>query len=213
MRLIIDHQTRYHYADVVRRSTQYLRLTPHSTARQQILAYGVKLLVLDPFNYIDLGSDSGMTDTQKISKILITIVQFAREMDICVFLVAHPRKPAFDSHGKMIPITMFDIFGSSDFNNKCDVGIVLEREKEDNVLLVKVEKMRFDPMLGSGGIVPLHYDINSGRYGNAAYDSTQSKYLKFPINSETWLPGLGGEEQELEFDNSPSTEEDDECPF
>ena len=31
MRLIIDHQTRYHYADVVRRSTQYLRLTP--TAR------------------------------------------------------------------------------------------------------------------------------------------------------------------------------------
>ena len=184
------------------------------TARQQILSYGVKLLVLDPFNYIDLGSDSGMTDTQKISKILITIVQFAREMDICVFLVAHPRKPAFDSHGKMIPITMFDIFGSSDFNNKCDVGIVLEREKEDNVLLVKVEKMRFDPMLGSGGIVPLHYDTASGRYGNAVYDASQTKYLKFEISSDTWLPGLGGEEQELGFDDNASIEEEkDECPF
>ena len=43
MRLIIDHQTRYHYADVVRRSTQYLRLTPHSTARQQILSWQLEL--------------------------------------------------------------------------------------------------------------------------------------------------------------------------
>ncbi|MDX7783111.1 transglutaminase family protein [Aeromonas caviae] len=43
MRLIIDHQTRYHYADVVRRSTQYLRLTPHSTARQQILSWELEL--------------------------------------------------------------------------------------------------------------------------------------------------------------------------
>ena len=43
MRLIIDHQTRYHYADVVRRSTQYLRLTPHSSARQQILSWQLEL--------------------------------------------------------------------------------------------------------------------------------------------------------------------------
>jgi twinkle protein len=142
---------------------------------------------------------------------LITIVQFAREMDICVLLVAHPRKPSFDSRGQLIPITMFDIFGSSDFNNKCDVGIVLEREKEDNVLLVKVEKMRFDPMLGSGGIVPLHYDTASGRYGNAVYDTLQAKYMKFEISNDTWLPGLGGEQQSLEFE-CPSTEEE-ECPF
>jgi len=106
---------------------------------------------------------------------------------------------------------MFDIFGSSDFNNKCDVGIVLQREKEDNILLVKVEKMRFDPMLGSGGIVPLHYDSASGRYGNAVYDTSQAKYQKFDIPTDTWLPGLGGEEQELEFD-SPPTEEPN-CPF
>ena len=173
------------------------------TATQQVLSYGVKLLLLDPFNYIDLGSESGMTDTQKISRILITIVQFARQMNVCVILVAHPRKPGFDSRGQLIPITMFDIFGSSDFNNKCDVGIVLQREKEDNILLVKVEKMRFDPMLGSSGIVPLHYDSASGRYGNAVYDTSQAKYQKFDIPTDTWLPGLGGEEQELEFD----------CPF
>ena len=181
------------------------------TARQQIIAHGVKLLLLDPFNYIDLGSDSGMTDTQKISRILITIVQFAREMDICVIVVAHPRKPGYDSRGKMIPITMFDIFGSSDFNNKCDVGIVLERDRDEDIIQVRVEKVRFDPMLGKSGMVALHYDPQSGRYGNARYDSNSSRYLKFDIGMESWLPGLGGEQQSLEFD-APSTEEE-ECPF
>ena len=155
-----------------------------------------------------------MTDTQKISRILITVVQFAREMDICVIVVAHPRKPSFDSRGKMIPISLFDIFGSSDFNNKCDLGIVLERDRDENIIQVRIEKVRFDPMLGSNGMIALHYDPKSGRYGNARYDSVASKYLKFDIGIESWLPGIDGEEQALEFDNnSPIGEEKDECPF
>lgn len=177
------------------------------TAEQQIIAHGVKMLVLDPFNYIDLGSDSGMTDTQKISRILITVVQFARAMDICVLVIAHPRKPGYDSRGRMIPVTLFDIFGSSDFNNKCDVGIVLERDREEDIIQVRVEKVRF-AMLGKTGVVPLHYEPDTGRYGNARYDTSSSKYLKFDIGRESWLPGVDGVQQSIDFE-SPEPE----CPF
>ena len=38
MKLVIDHLTRYGYDEEVKFSTQYLRLTPRSTARQTITA-------------------------------------------------------------------------------------------------------------------------------------------------------------------------------
>ncbi|MCD8547440.1 MAG: transglutaminase family protein [Aeromonadaceae bacterium] len=43
MRLTIEHQTRYEYQSTVRRSTQYLRLTPQPSDRQRILAWELEL--------------------------------------------------------------------------------------------------------------------------------------------------------------------------
>lgn len=57
MRLTISHETAYHYEDQVRASIQYLRLTPHDSERQQILAWQLDLprpsrAQLDPFGNI-----------------------------------------------------------------------------------------------------------------------------------------------------------------
>ena len=43
MRLTIEHQTRYEYQSTVRRSTQYLRLTPQPSRRQRILSWELEL--------------------------------------------------------------------------------------------------------------------------------------------------------------------------
>ncbi len=43
MKLTIKHQTEYHYAETVRHSTQYLRLTPPNTSRQRILKWELEL--------------------------------------------------------------------------------------------------------------------------------------------------------------------------
>lgn len=43
MILTIEHQTRYTYAEEVRRSTQYLRLTPHNTDAQRIVSWELSL--------------------------------------------------------------------------------------------------------------------------------------------------------------------------
>ncbi len=43
MKLTIEHSTHYHYRQEVRHSTQYLRLTPQASRRQQILSWELKL--------------------------------------------------------------------------------------------------------------------------------------------------------------------------
>lgn len=43
MRLSISHDTTYRYDDQVRASIQYLRLTPHDSERQQVLAWQLEL--------------------------------------------------------------------------------------------------------------------------------------------------------------------------
>lgn len=57
MRLTISHETAYHYEDQVRTSIQYLRLTPHDSERQHILAWQLDLprpvrAQLDPYGNI-----------------------------------------------------------------------------------------------------------------------------------------------------------------
>lgn len=43
MKLAIHHDTTYRYADQVRASIQYLRLTPQSSARQRVLDWHLEL--------------------------------------------------------------------------------------------------------------------------------------------------------------------------
>ncbi|MCE1118439.1 MULTISPECIES: transglutaminase family protein [Pseudomonas] len=57
MKLAIHHDTRYTYADQVSASIQFLRLTPQSNARQQILAWQVQMpksvrSQLDPYGNV-----------------------------------------------------------------------------------------------------------------------------------------------------------------
>lgn len=42
MRLAVDHTTRYRYRELLRHSTQYLRLTPRSNARQRVLEWRIE---------------------------------------------------------------------------------------------------------------------------------------------------------------------------
>lgn len=43
MRFMINHQTQYQYEDLVKNSTQYIRLTPKNTSRQQVMYWAVSV--------------------------------------------------------------------------------------------------------------------------------------------------------------------------
>ena len=142
-----------------------------SVAAQMVRQKDIRVLLLDPFNYIDLPVQTGSTDTQKISMILKQIVSFARNYKVLVILVAHPRKPQADNKGQQketVP-SLYDIAGSADFYNKCDYGLILQREPESEntkwqpLTDVFVQKVRFRH-LGQLGRSVFGFDPQSNRF-------------------------------------------------
>ena len=124
--------------------------------------YGISVFALDPFNYVDLPMIAGANDTQKISDVLKKIVAFAHQQHVFVIVVAHPKKP--DDFGKTErAASLYDIAGSADFYNKCDYGIILNRDKERDLTFVNVLKIRFRH-LGQTGKCALKFDRKTGRF-------------------------------------------------
>jgi twinkle protein len=122
---------------------------------------GIKILVIDPFNRLDLnyGRES---ETNCISKILDALTNFAQRNDVLVCLMAHPRKINRTENTEGVP-TLSDINGSKNFWNKADYGIVVHRYKEQGYTLVRVSKVKFRH-LGQGGDAKFKYNVENGRY-------------------------------------------------
>lgn len=130
-------------------------------AKYLVRKYGIRILVIDPFNRIVSGQNSRETETQYISRVLDGLTNFAVQNDVLVFLMAHPRKISKAENGG-IP-TLYDINGSANFFNKADFGIVVHRNREENYTLVRVEKVKFRH-LGECGDARFRYNTVNGRY-------------------------------------------------
>lgn len=131
-------------------------------ARYLIRRYGIKALVIDPYNRLDLGSTKSK-ETDAVRDILRTLTVFAQQNDILIFLMAHPTKLPKNANGVIEAPTLYDIAGSAHFYNMADYGIVVHRNRADNYVEVKVSKIRFKH-LGTVGTAKLKYNINNGRY-------------------------------------------------
>ena len=61
-------------------------------AKYLVKKNGIKILVIDPYNKIEHLRSQGESETEYISRFLDKISTFARQFNVLVFLVAHPRK-------------------------------------------------------------------------------------------------------------------------
>ena len=156
-----------------------------------------------------------MTDYEKINQNIKALAKFSADEELLTILVAHPRKPTLLASGHYAMPTLYDINGSSMFYNLCDTGIILHRDESINRVVVYVEKVRDQPRMGAIGHCPICFDPESGRYNIVHVDKLPNgtvRYIDYDINHKIWLPSFSGEEQSLNFDNSPTTGEE-ECPF
>lgn len=139
-------------------------------ARAAVLRFGIRGLVIDPYNELDHQRPSHMSETEYVSQMLTKIKRFAQHHDVHVWFVAHPRQM---QNWKGDPPNLYDISGSAHFINKCDNGIVVHRNNdpakgppsEVNILIRKVR----NKMAGGIGDVFLSYDKRTGRYVDAKY--------------------------------------------
>lgn len=128
--------------------------------KQAIMRLGIRGLVIDPYNYIDIEGDP-----ESIRKMLRKLCEFAKAHELHIWLVAHPAKMYRSDDGKVRVPGGYDISGASHFFNCADVGLTFHRTQEGPEM--HVWKARF---LWSGklGKVELGFDPPTGTFRRRA---------------------------------------------
>mgnify|MGYP003648699104 CR=1 FL=1 len=128
---------------------------------------GLRGLIIDPYNYISMGSLDSNEHTA-ITNLLTKLVSTARSHNLHIWLVAHPAKmPTIGPEGETAVPKGMNISGSASFFAKTDLGWTLHRR--DEAVELHVWKCRFK-FVGSVGMVPLEYDLATGRYSEKTYN-------------------------------------------
>lgn len=151
-------------------------------AHRAVRCMGIKVLVVDPFVYLDMPMAPGVSESQKIAEVLKKLIFTTRQLKIFVILVAHPRKPSGD--GPAVP-SLYEVSGSASFYNFCDSGIIMERLKSgDNLVKITCGKAR-RPYNGALGECQLAYDVTCGRYTPCIQDKGRytTEYRSFDRRS------------------------------
>ncbi|KAH6558315.1 hypothetical protein KP509_1Z069600 [Ceratopteris richardii] len=134
-------------------------------AKSAVMRYGIRGLVIDPYNELDHQRPPHMTETEYVSQILSKVKRFAQHHECHVWFVAHP-KQLHNWRGEAP--SLYDVSGSAHFINKCDVGIVVHRNRDPSMgpmdqVQILVRKVR-NKAAGVIGEAVLNYNRVTGEY-------------------------------------------------
>ncbi len=153
--------------------------------REMARRYGVKNFVLDNFLMIDLKCQEDEKYTKQ-KEFIQSLVTFAKQYQVVIHLIAHPRKTQ-----RMQQLTKMDIAGSGDITNLVDYVLSVyrvtnkEKEYEINKKGQRVAKgCKYDTLLElfknrllghQDKTIGLHFDISSKRF----YGDSDNLYKKY----------------------------------
>lgn len=127
-------------------------------ARAAVKRMGIRGLVIDPYNYIEMKKDT--TETEAISNLLTRVKKFAITNDVHVWFIAHPAKMTRSGTDLPRPDGM-SISGSMAWWAKTDVGLTVHRSPSD--VQIAVWKCRYR-WVGQQGETVLGYSKTAGTY-------------------------------------------------
>ena len=128
-------------------------------ARAAVKRMGVRGLVIDPYNYIELDK-SNSTETEAISNMLTRVQKFCKAHDVHTWFIAHPSKINRSGVEQPRPDGM-SISGSMAWWAKTDCGITVHRH--DQYVEIACWKSRYR-WVGTQGETTLLYNKTSGTY-------------------------------------------------
>lgn len=128
-------------------------------ARAAVKRMGVRGLVIDPYNYIDLNRKD-TTETEAISNMLTRVQKFCKAHEVHTWFVAHPSKMSRSGNDQPRPDGM-SISGSMAWWAKTDCGITIHRAEK--CVEVAVWKCRYR-WVGTQGETTLLYNKVAGTY-------------------------------------------------
>ena len=153
-------------------------------ARAAVYRYGIRGLVIDPYNELDHRRPASMNETEYVSQMLTKVKRFAQTAGVHVWFVAHPRQLR---EWKGQAPNLYDISGSAHFINKADNGIVVHRNRDPQAqnqfeVQVLVRKVR-NKAAGTTGECVLHYERANGRYSDPGSDPGSAPVTARPLSS------------------------------
>ena len=134
-------------------------------ARIGIRRYGLKGIVIDPYNMIDSARDGNKREDEHIRDLISKCKAFCRAHDVAMWMVAHPNKLRKEPSemGYQAP-SLYDVSGSAHWYNMCDVGLVVHRDFETETTRVITRKVREQGVYGEIGEVFFEYDVTKKVY-------------------------------------------------
>ena len=121
-----------------------------------VLRYGIRVLVIDPWNEVEHARPKHETETQYVNRSLRQIRRFALKHEVLAIVLAHPTKDVGKGGESRTP-TLYDIEGSAAWYNKPDHGVIIDvPDPTLNETVVCIKKARFS-WSGKKGDVTLEY--------------------------------------------------------
>ena len=142
-----------------------------SKAKQSALKFGIKGLIIDPYNEINSNREGNKREDEHIRDIISKCKKFCRTHEITLWMVAHPSKLPRDE-GKIKPPTLYDVSGSAHWNNMCDCGLVVHRDFDNNRTQVILRKIREQGVYGNIGECFFEFDLQERIYKEVVTEDT-----------------------------------------
>lgn len=133
-------------------------------AKSAIFKFGVKGLILDPYNEISASRDSNKREDEHIRDFISLCKRFTRLHEILLWVVAHPTKLPKMSDGTYLPPSAYDISGASHWHNQADAVLTVHRDFDDNTTRVITRKIREQDLYGKIGEAKFKYNFATKRF-------------------------------------------------
>lgn len=132
-------------------------------ADELVRRFGIKCLVIDPYNKTPLKDRTGKDINQITSEYLIKLENWCIKNDTLAILVAHPNKPNADERKAYKP-DLYSVKGGGEFFDMAHHGLGIYRDYSQEITEVKVLKCKFHHLGQNNASVWLKWDKRSGRY-------------------------------------------------
>ena len=125
-------------------------------AAEAVIRYGIRILVIDPWNEIEHARPRHESETDYQNRALRMIRRFATRYEVIAIVLCHPTKEVA-REGKARMPGLYDISGGATWYNKPDHGITVHvPDPNTNETIISMKKVRFN-WSGKRGEVTLKY--------------------------------------------------------
>lgn len=149
--------------------------------RELIIKHRIDGCIIDPYNQMenDIMLKGGRED-QYLSWFLTQSKRFAVENDVYYFIITHPKSGLQKEGGNYECPGVYHLAGGAMWYNKCDNIVCIHRpffytDPQNNIVLVKSQKIKKQKLNGRPGMIELKYDTFEARYYQSEFSPLSNK--------------------------------------